>query len=131
AQRRERIAGDPGRPQSGQERGVRDVSVCDTELAKDSARAAFRVAREGEQHVLSADVSVAEPARLVSASDEVPLGWPDRRGARPKPSAQQPHRDLLPGLGWPSPYFWCTACLDTLRGAAVCCQVQPRSRARA
>ena len=115
-QRRERIAVDPRRPQSGQERAVRDVSVCDTELVKDSARASFRVAGEGEQQVLGADVSVAEPPRLISASDEVPLGRPDRRDTRPKSSAEQPHRDLLPGLeAEPTPAF--VPCAD---GTPLC-----------
>ena len=43
---------------------------------------------------------------------------------------EQAHRGLRRGRRSPLPYFWCTACFETPSSSAICCQLQPSSRAR-
>src|SRR6266542_6762841 len=73
----------------------------------------------------------AEVAPSGRAGGEVALGGPGRLRSRRGPlPTEQPHLNLLRLLRLPVPYFWCTACLYTPSSAAICCQLQPSSRAR-
>ena len=77
------------------------------------------------------DEAAAEPPRLRRARREVALRRSDRLRARSSRLArEQPHRSLRRGRRSPLPNFWCTACFETPSGAAICCQLQPSSRAR-
>src|SRR5918994_5254651 len=103
----------------------------DAELPQHCGGAAVRVADQDEQHVLGADVAMPEPARLLGASREVRLRGSGCLGTRAGTAAwEQPHRSLRRLRRSPVPYFWCTARLETPSSAAICCQLQPSSRAR-
>src|SRR4029453_16470647 len=56
-QLRERVRVDARRPDSGQERGVRDVRAGDAELAENPRRTTLRITGQREQQVFRADVA--------------------------------------------------------------------------
>src|SRR5947209_6544808 len=91
---------------------------------------AVGVADEDAEDVFGTGVVVAEPPRLLRGREQVPLGRPDRLHPRWTPGTlEQSHRVLRRRPASRVPYFWCTACLDTPSSSAICCQLQPSSRA--
>src|SRR5205814_2168070 len=83
---------------------------------------AVGVADEDVENVFGTDVVVAKPPRLLRASEQVPLGRPDRLHPWCTAAAlEQSHRLLRRRRASRVPYFWCTACLDTPSSSAICC----------
>src|SRR5207244_1328514 len=81
AQRRQRVRVDARRARAGAKpAGERllDRVRADPKFLEDASRALVGVANQRQQHVLGADVVVAEPACLVSATRKVGLGRADR-----------------------------------------------------
>jgi hypothetical protein len=92
------------------------------------AKLGFRVSATSVRRLLAQ--AKLESARFLGARRQVRLSGSDRFRMWARAALRHPHRGLLRGCRSPLPYSWCTACLLTPSTSAICCQLQPSSRAR-